>query len=592
MSVMSDQKPRLLVTTALEETWGSDEPLVFLGEWCQLYDRRDVWSKRKYVLVHHHWDDRTKLKRDYDYLQSLHKSILNNLSLALNEYHQVEQPTRYWQMIVDPWLLIYIAVIFDRWECLRVAFEEHAQFETKEVQRLPEYEPPCDYSDFINQIAGDLWNYRLFLDIIRYRYSDRCLIQKTQISSEGRAPESSRPKLVRRSLAKTVGRYLDGIMCKVFSGNSALFFMSYFPLPSLLRLNLTLRQVPCLYLKEFEWLPENDIPSDALPRERITLAGPAENAFESYLARRLVMDIPRAYIEDYSTIIKKVSRMPFKPRAIFSANPHWHNELFKIYSAEQIHNRGVKFVTMTHGGAIPPQFGLMHFEEDIADIMTTWAIPHHPKHVQLPPNRLVGWKMQSSREYCAVLGLELPRYSWFAGSFPITGQVLTHYHQVCELYRSLNNDVQRSFRVRPYNDMGWNTKQRFIDALGAEKVSTEQTYHQFLSSARIIVCTYPQTTFSEAMTSGLPTMLLYPAHLWETIPELDPLLKDLKDARIVFVNPHAAADHLNEIWAEPDRWWNSLNVVNARQEFHHLACKNDPDWLKQWTTFVKEVIAK
>ena len=36
---------RLLVTTALEETWGRDVPVIFLGEWCRLYSRKHIWSK-------------------------------------------------------------------------------------------------------------------------------------------------------------------------------------------------------------------------------------------------------------------------------------------------------------------------------------------------------------------------------------------------------------------------------------------------------------------------------------------------------------------------------------------------------------------
>ena len=36
---------RFLITTALEETWRDDEPVLFLGEWCRLYSRKDRWSK-------------------------------------------------------------------------------------------------------------------------------------------------------------------------------------------------------------------------------------------------------------------------------------------------------------------------------------------------------------------------------------------------------------------------------------------------------------------------------------------------------------------------------------------------------------------
>lgn len=36
---------RYLITTADERTWKFDRPVLFLGEWCRLYDRRHVWQQ-------------------------------------------------------------------------------------------------------------------------------------------------------------------------------------------------------------------------------------------------------------------------------------------------------------------------------------------------------------------------------------------------------------------------------------------------------------------------------------------------------------------------------------------------------------------
>ena len=98
---------------------------------------------------------------------------------------------------------------------------------------------------------------------------------------------------------------------------------------------------------------------------------------------------------------------------------------------------------------------------------------------------------------------------------------------VCEFYSLLTTTIQSHFIVKPFPDRGWNTRQRFIDKLGKERVSDEPNYYRFLERAKVIVCTYPQTTFAEAMASGIPTILLYPADHWETIPQLDTLLETL-----------------------------------------------------------------
>ena len=77
---------KLLATTALEETWGNDEEILFLGEWCKLYERKGAWQKRKFSVLNNHWDDRSKLKNDHDYLSNLHKKLLNDLAKELNIY--------------------------------------------------------------------------------------------------------------------------------------------------------------------------------------------------------------------------------------------------------------------------------------------------------------------------------------------------------------------------------------------------------------------------------------------------------------------------------------------------------------------------
>ena len=67
---------RLLVTTALESTWSRTDEILFLGEWCKIYDRKEQWVNLNYSVAPFNWDDREKFKRDYDYLELLHKRFL------------------------------------------------------------------------------------------------------------------------------------------------------------------------------------------------------------------------------------------------------------------------------------------------------------------------------------------------------------------------------------------------------------------------------------------------------------------------------------------------------------------------------------
>jgi putative transferase (TIGR04331 family) len=82
-------KLRFLVTTSNEDTWPKEnQPILFLGEWCRLYSRREVWESLDAFVLPYHWDDREKLKNDYNYLIGLHEELLRELTVELNNIHQ------------------------------------------------------------------------------------------------------------------------------------------------------------------------------------------------------------------------------------------------------------------------------------------------------------------------------------------------------------------------------------------------------------------------------------------------------------------------------------------------------------------------
>src|SRR4051812_26169024 len=99
-----------LATTADERYWKVDEPILFLGEWCKRYRRREVWEKLDHRTVPYHWDDRLRLRRDYGYLRGVYERQLGLLSQRLNAIHGTSHGERYWRILVGPWLSQFIEV--------------------------------------------------------------------------------------------------------------------------------------------------------------------------------------------------------------------------------------------------------------------------------------------------------------------------------------------------------------------------------------------------------------------------------------------------------------------------------------------------
>ena len=112
-----------LATTANQLYWKKDEKILFLGEWCKLYDQKHVWQKLDHETLPYHWEDREKLHRDYLYCESVYEKILEQLSGQLNQIHGVDHSSRYWRIVIGHWLFFFVSTIYDRYLSVKAAID-------------------------------------------------------------------------------------------------------------------------------------------------------------------------------------------------------------------------------------------------------------------------------------------------------------------------------------------------------------------------------------------------------------------------------------------------------------------------------------
>ena len=101
---------KILVTTALELTWGKDEFLCFLGEWCKIYERKNVWKRRRYNVLPYHWTNRIKFRNDHDYLEGFYEKLLtlkDNMNTETGKKMAVQRHT---------YMLAFLDQFYREWE--------------------------------------------------------------------------------------------------------------------------------------------------------------------------------------------------------------------------------------------------------------------------------------------------------------------------------------------------------------------------------------------------------------------------------------------------------------------------------------------
>ena len=579
----------LLVTTALEDTWGDgDEHLIFLGEWCRSYDRKDVWGKRSHEVMPYHWTDREKFAKDYDYLEGLYERVLIQLSFALNKHHGLNKPVLYWRTIVGTWLLTYLAILWDRWESLRIVAEKCDYSEIILLDVDQKETVPVDYTEFTDFMNTHLWNMSIFEKIIKYKG-----LEGVKCHARGRRAKQLVARNVwKRKILYIINRVISWVPIK----EKIVFSKSYFSLKDFIALSVRLKQFPCWHLEFEEVLDSanNKFHNTHLSNDRnIDLKLDCKNEFEHFLSLNVFNQLPILLVEGFSYLCKNAENIKTNADLIFSSNSHWSNLFFNTWMADNVIN-GKRFISSVHGGSMRGKYSIFGHEEKISYKKVVWHVPYNIKHKQLPPHKITKTnRPKYSGKNLLVIGLEFPIYSYRIQSGPGADLLLENIQLNIDFYALLNIIPKENLRMKPaLSNLGWNTRKRYKDEFSEHNIVYGKSLKKEMEKSKIIVCTYPQTTLSDAMHSGVPTILLYPEKYWEVEEVFDELIQAIKDAKIVFSDAKKAARHINEIWSDPQEWWESSKVSSAREMFFSMCGRTNPNWIDEWSLFFKDELKK
>ena len=587
MNMENHSQNYLLITTAIEETWGhTDQKAVLLGEWCKTMQNEGFLKSKNYEQIAYHWADREKFIKDYEYLELFYERVLESLSESLNQYHQTQHSLRYWSILLGPWLLTYVATAWDRWESLRMAFNNQDSYTIFTLNQDQGNCIPEDYNTFKVYNTIDEWNEHLFLEIIKYQYNDQVnvnLIMQGDNSSIKKnfiieQKEPTKSKLI---------RFIDSCFALIQNNYKVVFVEPYFDRYSLLSLSFRLKQLP---RRHYEFFQTVDYPSVNQERFSRNIDIQTTNDFEEFFQQHIFSQIPIAYLEGFQELNRVASSIKTNGDIIFTANAHLDNDLFNCWTGSQV-EAGKRLVVSQHGGAIRSNFTNFDHQEKIADTMTVWHKPYMSNQVQLTPNKMIRMKkmVKKNKDKLTLVGFETCRYPYRAQASPTADTYIDDYDQKITFANALNQDIYEELTVRCFNYKhgGTSSKDRYIRDLGIEKLGTEKTIQDAFSHSKLVVCTYPQTTFSEAMHLNIPTILLFCEEHWPLHPQFDDLIEQLKRNKIIFTDPLEAAEHINQVWDNPDEWWLDPSTRRAVEYFFEMCGTVSDNWVEEWVSFFR-----
>ena len=573
---------RVLVTTALEETWPQDKPILFLGEWCRRYTRKVVWETLDAEVLPYHWDNRVKLYQDYSYLQEFYERLLVSLAQQLNNIHCTDYSLRYWRILIGPWLGYFVQILFDRWSSIQQAISVFEISETIVLTAQEKHFIPNDMVGFTTFFVGDEWNHYIYASILR-RLSSVKLINKSGggsvVAVRSNLPINSKKPGIKQRIIK----WSSGLLKFLSKDKDIFFYKTYLPFFSELAIQCRFGQIPQIWQRFSSELVEPD-----QAKRQWTLPGDYQSDFEVFVREMIPLQIPAVYLEGYADLLTSIvnSSWPKHPKLIWTSNAHIDDDIFKAWAAQKV-DQGVPLVLGQHGGLYG--IGKWSFVEShelaICDRYISWGWRELSQDKVIPVGMIKAKKPlhveHASKSKLLLVTLVPPRYSFCPASCVFSRQWLDYFNDQCLFVEKLSRSIQNSVTVRMYShDYGWDHKARWQDQFSHLYLDEgNSSIEHLLSDTRLYVSTYNSTTYLEAFSMDIPTVIFWNIEHNELRDSAIPYFEDLKRVGIFHETPESAAEHVGRVWDNVAEWWYSEPVREVLTRFKKNYCHLPKDLL-------------
>ena len=547
-----------LVTTAIEKTWPKSESILFLGEWCKRFSRKDQWKKIDSKVLPYHWDNRVKLHSDYLYLQDFYEKLLHELADKLNQIHGTKHSVRYWRILIGPWLGYFIQIVFDRWSSIQDALHSFTISGTIILDCNKDLFVPNDMKDFMMLVARADWNHYIYAEIITKYTNIHCtsLSNNQVFKSSCTVSKPSSRKKIKQSLVT----FYDKISSFFARDTDALFIGTYLSRINEIMLSLSMNQFPRLIRRA----PIIKILVDDSQRKWKLFGEENQTEFEECVRNLIPQQIPASYMEGFSNLTEQESTLawPSRPKVIFTSNNYSTDDLFKVYVAEKT-EQGSPLVLGQHGGGYGVYLWAFYEEHQLAicDSFLSWgwtdvSEPKVKPIGQLKTKTPIGVQ-HSKKNGIMLVMVKLPIQSYHLFSSPISSQWLDYFSDQCDFVDSLTDKIRDVITVRLKSDnSGWEPVSRWKDRF-PNIVIDEGHFNidNLVEKSRIYVSTYNATTFLESFTMNIPAVMFWNPEHWELRDSAIPFFDKLKEVGILHDTPESAAEHVNAIWEDVNLWW-------------------------------------
>jgi len=583
-----------VATTALEEFWDTSLPVVFLGEWCKRYSLKSRWEQLESTTLQSAIPE-NELFEVIKSLEGIYERLLPVLAQTFNDIHGVSFSTRYWRIVIGPWLLFYLHTVHDKYTQINILKQKSPDFTTICLDESS-FVTPDDTLTFANLMTWDAYNLQLYsqlFHILGYKFPTKKIAVKLDL--EVKRTNFVRPKTMGNRIIWLLIDLIDRVSVK---RRKIVFESVYFPKAALIKLMLKMKGNFWPYVGSDKL--RGNLPCNKDVRKEIASIKFGDNEFERMLLPLISTGLPKSMLEGFLSNKVNISRKCiYPPKAIMSAIGWYFNEEFKMYAAQCADN-GTALFGVQHGvgyGMLKYLF-LEEYELSITDKYFSWGWTRNDCHAKvepLPATKLVKERSRKRSQGSNDILYVTDFFNRFMMIYPLRADLWKDYFDRQSVFLShLSQRVKEHLVIRPSReDGGMDFNERFRGVISDVRIETwaKPFYEREYS---ILVCDNPcySTPFIESLVNNRPTILFTNPHFVAnyTNQRAKPYWDRLKEIGLLYDDPVEASKKIDEIYGNINNWWHEPKRQEGVRFFLSEFGRVSDQWEKEWVEVLERTL--
>jgi putative transferase (TIGR04331 family) len=554
-----------LITTTDRSRWPNSGHLVFIGTFCLPDEPDSLLDRYTYEIADTSVSPEDKL-RCFQVSLTSHTRLSSLLGIGLNDAHQLDRSDRHWKILTGTWLRLFVDLLVSRIFTITALRATHPNLQLVAADESIIRRTPFSTADFHTLTKFAEWNSLIYSDLW-----DFARTQLTSATLSHQRIESAKPEL---QLSKLSGFVLSA---------------TYLPRIQEVLLQLRLGAKP----RRLQVIAPPEATVDSRARQQLLLDDSDTNEMEQILIKFLRTYLPTSFLEGFTDLRKSthLMRFPNNPKAIFTSNRHIYDDVFNVWVADITEN-GSRLILGQHGGHYGisrfPSFAERH-ECDIADTYLTWGASSCRNATPAIILTILG-KRRPLRKGSKLVLITDHLWSQKRSQFIDIDQTSNYTNHINEVVNSLPLGICSQLIIRTHHGQD-ETGRPIVDKSRVNKLGITvddgtTAYSRLLRKSRIVVVAHNGTTFPETLSLGVPTLITWTSNWVEIRDEAKPIFAKLAEVGIFHEDPVSLAKHVSAIWDNVDAWWDSKEVVEARELFCSQYARSVPHPRK----FLREII--